>query len=552
MSLKNLKTPVAAFLAAALVSLSILARGAWAQTPAPPEQSIEELIEEMNPGARLLGLSLDDCVAAALENSLDIEVERYVPRISDAAVQSERGVFDPHLYFNATYFEGEIPLPVRVSISTGGLSAIETEQWFVSGGITGAIPTGLVYDLGLLSTHIPFSTTSDFFDANGEQKFEAFLTLTQPLLKNFGRDVNTTGIHVALKNKEAAAYQLEQKVLETVFEVEQAYWELVFAYEDLRVKNQSLRLAQNLLDENRIRLKVGVLAPLAVLRSEAGVAFREEETIVARSVVHDARDRLISAANLFPDELVWDIEIVPEDEPRAFEPGEYPEAEHIATALTNRPELRQLLKQQEAAELGSRFAKSQTLPTLDLTASIGLIGLDSDFDSSFLSSLFLGLPLPPPPDKGIDPAFDDLFSGDNFQWMVGLKFEFPWGNHVARGQYTAANLRVSQLDESVRSLRQVIIQDTRGALRAIDTTWKQVVSTRETTRFRRESLLAEKKKYDVGVSTTHDLLEFEEELAEARATELRAVIDYTLSLTNLMRANATLLQARNVKITARP
>ena len=528
----------AAFLALAL-SLPRPVEGTPAETVAPP--SIEDMIEEMSPGAKLLHLSLQDCIAAALKNNLDIEVERYVPRISDAAVRAEEGVFDPHLFFNATYFEGKIPLPVRVAIATGGLTAIETRQWFFTGGITGAIPTGLVYDASITSEHIPFSTIGDFFGANGEQRFEASLTLTQPLLKNFGAGVNTTGIRVAVKNKEAAVYQLEQRILETLFEVEQAYWELVFAYENLRVKNHSLRLAQNLLDENRVRLEVGVLAPLAVVQSETGVAFREEELIVAQTEVQDARDRLIKATNLFPEELIWDVQIIPDDQPLVTPPGEYREEEQISVAFRNRPELRQLLKHQEAAKLGSRFAKNQLLPTLELSASVGLIGLDDDFDSSFF---------PPPPDKGIDPAIDDLFSGENFQWMVGLKFEFPWGNRSARGRYTAANLQVSQLDASIRNLRQVIIQDTRNALRGVETNWNRVILSRETTRFRRESLVAEKKKFDVGVSTTHDLLEFEEELAAARASEQRAIIDYTISLTNLMRATATLLEARSVRITA--
>jgi outer membrane protein TolC len=271
------------------------------------------------------------------------------------------------------------------------------------------------------------------------------------------------------------------------------------------------------------------------------VAFREEELILAQTEVQDARDRLIKATNLFPEELVWDVQIIPDDQPLVTPPGEYREEEQVSVAFRNRPELRQLLKHQEAAKLGSRFAKNQLLPTLELSASVGLIGLDDDFGSSFF---------PPPPDKGIDPAIDDLFSGENFQWMVGLKFEFPWGNRSARGRYTAANLQVSQLDASIRNLRQVIIQDTRNALRGVETNWNRVVLSRETTRFRQESLAAEKKKFDVGVSTTHDLLEFEEELAAARASEQRAIIDYTISLTNLMRATATLLEARSVRITA--
>ena len=519
-----------------------------AETASEPQRSFEELIEEVNPGATLIHLSLQDCIATGLKNNLDIEVEGYFPAINDATLQAERGIFDPYLYFNTTYFHGKIPLPTSVSIATGGLTSVKAKQWIITGGLAGAIPTGLTYDASILSEHTPFSTTTDFFDADGEQRLQTSLTVTQPLLKNFGMDVNTTGIRVAAKNKEASLCQLEQRILETIFEVERAYWELVYAYENLHVKNRSLELAQNLLDENRIRLKVGVIPPLIVLQSEAGVAFREEELIVARSGVQDAKDKLIQVINLFPGQLIWDVEIVPVDESFVAPPEQYQEDRQISIALGNRPELRQLLKQREAAKLGSEFARNQLLPAIDLTASIGLIGLDDDYDSSFLPSVMLGGPLPPPPDKGLDESVDDLFSGDNFQWMIGLTFEIPWGRNFERGQYRSANLQMSQLDATIQSLRQVIIQDIRSSLRGIDTNWKRVLSTKETSRFRLESLVAEKKKFDVGVSTAHELLEFEEELAQARANEERAKVDYTVSLSNLLRANATLLDARGVRI----
>ncbi len=523
----------------------LLSADGWAAETTPERpQTFEEIIGEISPGAGVLRLSLRDCIAAALTNNLDIQIEGYSPRINEADVQSQKGVFDPYFYFNTTYFHGTIPLPTSVSIATGGLTAVKVHQWIITGGLAGALPTGLYYDANVLSEHTPFSTVTDFFQTDGEQRLQTSLTFTQPLLKNFGIGTNTTGIKIAARSKEASVYQFEQKLYETVFAVETAYWELVFAYENLRVKRRSLELAQNLLDENRIRLEVGVLPPLAVLQSETGVVLREEELIVAQNEIQNAKDRLIRVSNLFPDELVWDVEIVPVDEPLVIPPSEYAEGDQISMALKNRPELKQLFKQREIAELGSRFAKNQLLPALDITGSVGLVGLDDDFDETLKHFALMG----PKPHKGLSPAFDDLSSGENFQWMIGFTFEIPWGRRYEKGQYRAANLQVSQADAGIQSLRQVIVQDIRNALRGVDTTWQRVVSTRETTRFRQESLVAEKKKFDVGVSTAHDLLKFEEELAKARASEERAKIDYTLSLSNLLRANATLLQIRNVQL----
>ncbi len=523
-------------------------------------ESFEEMAENIYPGAKQLHLSLQDCISAALKHNLDIEVKRFSPEINQAIVQSQQGVFDPHLYFNATHVNAEIPLPASVAVSTGGLiTSFETQQWIMAGGVAGAIPTGLTYDASLVSEHTQISTLTDLFRANGEQRFEASLSVTQPLLKNFGSEVNTTGIHVAKINREASDYELEQRILETVFEVEQAYWELVFAYEDLRVRTNSVRLAQDLLDENRIRLKVGVIAPLAVLQSETGVVFREEEFITAQSRVQDARDRLLKVTNLLPRQVLWDVMIIPSDEPFALEPTQYLKGDQIMEALRNRPELKALIKLQEAAISGARFAKNQLLPAFDLVGSIGVVGLDEEYNSSIIPLIeefgpdVVLLPgFPAPPDKGIDPAFDGLFSGDHVQWMIGFKFEMPWGRHTERGQYRSANLQVSQLDDSIRNLRQLIIQDTRNALRRVRTSWEQKVLTKETTRFRLKTLEAENKKYEVGVSTAHDVLQFEEELASAQAREKRADIDYTLSLSNLLRATGNLLQVRNVQVALTP
>jgi len=530
---------------ALLLALSFLlpvggpARGA----ESPPVPSLP--FERVSPEAKLVQLSLEECFSLALINNLDIEVGQYIPDINAAGVDVQKGIFDPVAFFNATYMKDIFPLISSQSVSTGGLSSVELDEWILSGGITGVIPSGMTYNASLTSTHIPFSTITDALGTNGEQEFNASLTFTQPLLKNFGVDVNTTGIRVAAKNTEASFYQLQQTVIQTLFSVEQAYWALVGAYENVRVQKDALKLSQDLLDQNRIRLRVGVIASLDVLQAEVGVAAGEEQVILALYRVLNARDQLIQVINLFPGRVNWDnVEIMPSDSPSQRPPTEYIEGDQIMTGLRNRPELKQLLIQEEAAELNAHFTKNQLLPTLNLNATVGLIGLDSDFNSAVLFGV------PTSPHTGIDPAWDDLVSGDNFQWMVGLTFQIPWGNEVARGQYEAANLQVGQIDTSAQNLRLAIVQDVRSALRMIDTSWKIVVASKETTRFRRESLKANQKKYEVGLITAHDLLLFQNELAAAEVVEVVAITSYNISLSNLRRATGTLLQFLNVQVAA--
>jgi outer membrane protein TolC len=198
--------------------------------------------------------------------------------------------------------------------------------------------------------------------------------------------------------------------------------------------------------------------------------------------------------------------------------------------------------------LEAKFAKNQLLPALNLNASAGLVGLDSDFNSSF----FTPTPVPPFPDVGIDEAADDLFSGENFQWLLGFTFEMPLGSHFERGQSRAANLQASQLDTSIQNLRLLIIQDIRDALRQIQTQWERVQASRATAYFSRKSLEAEKKRYDVGATTTFDLLQRENDLAEAEANQLNAEVQYQIALANLRRATGTLLEFLDVTVEVAP
>jgi outer membrane protein TolC len=136
--------------------------------------------------------------------------------------------------------------------------------------------------------------------------------------------------------------------------------------------------------------------------------------------------------------------------------------------------------------------------------------------------------------------------------MVGFTFEVPLGEHFERGQYRVANLQVGQLETSIQNLRLLIVQDVRNALRQIQTNWELVQTTHVNTDFRRRSLDAERRRYEVGTTTTFDLLQFENELAQAQASELSAIVDYRISLANLRRATGVLIAYNDVRLPVDP
>lgn len=264
------------------------------EAPASPAEQKAGVAE------RTIALGLNDAVLRALEGNLDIVVERYNPDIADAAVLSARGEFDPVTRVDFSYSEAESPQTIQEGL---GSDAGSTETTATSLALTleGKIPSGTEYETVFMRDRSQFTQKNSFnldtgmFEdiANpGQYNLDLAFRLTQPLLKDFGFDANLAAIRIARGERNMSLEDFRRQVINVIAEVQSAYWDLAATIANARVTERSLALAQNLLDENRIRLKVGTMAPLEVLQAETGVAQREEEVIVARSLVRDAEDNL--------------------------------------------------------------------------------------------------------------------------------------------------------------------------------------------------------------------------------------------------------------------
>lgn len=462
-------------------------------------------------------LSLHDCIRMALEKNLDLAVEKLDPLIARAATLSSLGSYDPFLQGNLQYGETTDP---RGSDTVGADQTIRSDNTRYQLTLNQKAPTGTQFSLGS-NLNNNENTFNNFHD-----EYSSFTggTFVQPLLKNFGTDINLADIRIARKGEAAADAAFRFQVEQTITAVASAYYELIFRRDDLTVFQQSLQLAQRLLDDNRARVDLGTMSPLDVSQANAEVAARREEVLRAERAIRDQENvlkRLITS-----DVASWlDKEIIPTDHPPDnWNPPSVTSS--IATGLENRADYQQALRQAEQQGLRVQFTQNQLLPQLDLRGSYGYAGLGSSMGSTY----------------------DRLSSTDAPQWTIGLTFSIPFGNHTERGQLEASKLKQEQLLLSLKNIEQTIIVQVDNAAGQASTNQQRVIAARVARVLAEESLKAEQEKLQAGASTSYTVLQLQRDLTEARSKELRAIADLQQSLAELSRVQGITLKENQITI----
>lgn len=478
--------------------------------------------------ARKETVSLADLVLRALQSNLDISVSRQTrdSRLTD--IIFEQAKFDPTFSLNGQYNRSVSPLNRPLFGLTG--SDLTTIQKFdqnstsVTADLTQNLLTGANYDLNYSPSRTFVAGPQTFLFNPGWQSGLA-LTLTQPLLRNFGTDINKTFIAVAQNNAKVEEHVFTDRVLTVIATVEQTYWELVFVNENLKVAQAALKAAEELLASNRAKAKAGVMAIVDVLQAEAAVASRVEQVLIAEKAIQDQEDQLRRLLNPSEQDLRQDVRLIPVDQPvKTLEPISLPEA--IDVAMERRPEILQAGKNIETSDLNAKFAKNQLLPNLSFQGTSGLSGLGRDAGDMF--------------NKGA--------SGDFYNYGAGLVLSIPLGNRSAISQYNKRQIEARNAQATLQSIRQQVIVGVREAVRRVQTDFKRIETTRSARIMAEKQLQAERERLNVGLSTTRFVLDFQRDLATSQGNELRAVVDYNKSLSNLARAKATTLERYKIEL----
>ena len=478
---------------------------------------------------QVMVLSLQESILLGLKNNLDIVIEGFNPKIRATDVTAAKAVFDPDVFAEVGF--GSTQTPNRNTLAGVIESKIDDFDW--SFGLRQDLPTGGSYEL-LFDNNRNFNNAQFFVvqqpvfaDLQTAYTSDLSLTVTQPLLKNFGVDINRVKIKKAQNEQEISMDRFRETVMDVVTQIQDVYWDLVFALDNLKVEQRSLRLAQELAELNRARVRAGVAAPVEIIQAETDIAAREALVTVAEKRMRDAEDRLKVVLNI-PKEGEWGGAVHPAD-PARFSPitPDLPGA--VADALRMRPEYEAAKVKLSNKELNFRFTRNQLLPDLSFQGSVGINGL-SALDPSY------------------GDALDDLGSGNNFSYSAGLVLSIPIGNRAARAEFVKAQLGVQQAQVSLRDLELEITAQVREAVRRINANTKLVADTRAARELAEEQLRIEQKRLEAGVSTTFEVLRFQRDLAVTQSAEVRSLTNYNKSIANLDRVRGVVLEKHRIQM----
>ncbi len=486
-------------------------------------------------------LSLDDCIVGALKNNLGLAVEVFNPQLADISIRQAKEKFVPSLYLG--FNRQETNQPSFSWIEAGDQVQQQFRDYY--GQLTQEIPTGGNLQFTLYSYET--ETTARFQTINPRFGSQIRFDFTQPLLRDFGFRISQREIIIAKNNTAISEIQLNQSLLDTIYNVEEAYWNYVGSIEYYKVMEQSLKLAQDLLAKNTREVEVGMLAPIEVLTAKSEVARREADILQAEALIKSTEDQLKTILNLSAKEDIDLTKIVPTDTP-TFEEREVNLEEALSMGLQMRPDLQAIRADLKNKDLDLSYAKNQLLPELNFQASFwspGLSGTQILFqDDNPLTGNIIGTV----PGAASD-ALKDAFKLKYKNWTVGLALSIPITSIVTRAQYAQAKVSLEQAQVTLQNQEQQAFLEIRNAVRDVQTSYKQVQAYKLARELAQEKLEAEQKKLKVGLATNYEVLLHQRDLADAQSSELRAVIDYNLALAALDRALGTTLEKKNIKTT---
>lgn len=516
--------------------LSLAATTLLAQeTQTPAARSTEAVTAETDRDVndpRALTLSLDQAIRTAMERNLGVQLQEFEYREASHTLRSQYGIYDPFL-------TGLLQEQSRQQPVTSSLQANAQRNFTVNAGLQGNLPTGGAYGFSLNNNRQV--TAGGFDEVTPAYTPSAGFTFNQPLLRDFGIDVNRRFITIARNTLGINHETFRTALMDTAVNVEQAYLNLVYARRAVEVVKESLFLARDQARITQIRIDVGASAPLDILQPRVTIATSEEQLIISVANVRAAEDQLRALLNLAPEE--WNRPIVPTDDVD-YRPLTINMDDAVRRALELRPELRQDRLLTETRRVEYLFARNQTLPQLDFDLDYGLAGLAGTVYERDPATGQLVFSERIPYNRGLQ----NLLEGDFPTWSVGFNVGVPITNIGARAEARRAELNLQQSRLTQEQTRQNITLDVRQAARDVDTASRTIVATRAARDAAERNVEAERRRYENGMTTNFQVLEVQQQLSDARVRELQALVGYNQAVARYHRAVGDVLEVRNISV----
>jgi outer membrane protein len=510
--------------AAAIVFMSVSAFGQSGQSSLSNALQAAARTTAMQPSTSVRRLSIDDATRLALEQNLGIRIQRVDPQIQDVGVWQARSFWAPN--FTTSINKNSNSQPAQSAI----LPSFQNGTFSSGVGLSEVLPWGGNYSASWNNQRL----TSTNILNNFSPQLQSVLNVnyTQPLLRNFSFDQIRQQVQNSKKVRDLSDIQLRGVVTGTMRNVKNAYWDLVYAINNLKAQQQSLALSQQSLRDNQKRVEIGTMAPIDIVQAQAEVASNDQGVIVAEANIKQAQDNL-RALILDPGTPdFWTVEFEPTDEP-AFSEQPIDVDEAVRNALSKRSDLMSAKNSLEQSDVNIKYYKNQVLPDINATVNYGTFGIGgTQLTPVDLALAATGVV----PDRsilaqrGYGTVLGDVFGSAYPQWSVGVQFGYPLGASTAQANLARVKLQYEEAQMQLKNIELQIATQVRAVARNVQTNQKRVQSARASRELQEKKLEAEEKKLAAGMSTTFFISQFQRDLAQARVIEIQAIADYNKSL----------------------
>jgi outer membrane protein len=545
-----------------------------------------------------LPLSLQDAIALALENSMDIVVQRYNPWVADVSLLKARaGGFGygtpgsiavgstaslPELFYDPVvtqvigFSDATTPIAnpfISGTAGTGASAGANTAQPLFSHSAyynttyQQSFATGTSLNVGWDNTRAS-STAANFFNPYVQSALT--IGIQQQLLAGRGRFVNRRNILITENNRKIADLAFAQQAITTVTSTINAYWELVYARENVNVQKQAVTVSEKLFNDNKKQLEIGTMAPLDVTRAESELATDHQNLIVAQTT--QLQDELVLKNFISKDPMasnLLDVEIVPTDKPEsptAVETSSFADA--IKEAFQKRPDLQEQAYNLKNAEIDVRATRNALLPTATLGLQYSSSGLAGNSSITGTPTTIAGVPIVnangvpiagffvPSASVPVTGLSKDGFGTSQSQifhntfpvYAGQLTFSLPLRNRAAQADSIHSQLVERQFEAEVQQTKNNALLDVRNTTIAVEQGRAQVQAASKARELQQQTFDAEQKKYQLGASTVYNVILTQRDLITAQGTELRALANLAEAKANYERALGRTLEVNNVTI----
>ncbi len=534
----------------------------WSTTrQVPPESLISQsYLRSAELTARKM--SLKEAVYIALRNNPNVAFIELNPVAGQEAVRLANGAFDPNLTSQVDVIKSVTPATSTLVGATA--SANKLYDWNFGVNKLSAITGGT---MGVTFNNERTLSNSTFASINPSYNPTLAVSIAQPLLQNFGWRFATINVRIAESGQKQAQWNYEQSLQDLVQSIAGDYWNVVLSEENLEVARAALKFNQDLVRQNTISVRVGTLAPLDLQEAQSAAATAEANVFTAEANLKTARAQLRQDVMYNPQGTFLPAEIQPSQLPDPHEAITIDEDGSLRAAVEFRPSLAALRESIRAALLQVQFSENQVLPQLNLGAQIGVTNTaghakcNTPFTSSFISNGNCtpagdepGTMIPFPPNSGTRLPFGGIY-GDalNKMWNFSfynyaavLTFQMPLDNAAARAALAQARVQYEQTRLQYRAQLSAAVVQIENALANLYADQRRAMATEQATFYARQSLNDENVRFRVGMATTHDLLQFQEEEVSAEGNQVQAFVDLENAKINLEHAQGTLLTAYNI------